>query len=177
MKRAKPKMTHNDRFFFSQFCVGSSQELAERALQHERAISQLQVASENSLLCAFQFHTRCWIFYLFYFIYVFLVSFKSCHCVFKDCTSLKKSVCHRWGSRRNQERETGLFYWYKRGDLIRNKTTTFTKIVQGQLQAGHWFISVESITPPGTLFVTHYCPNSLMLSLWEPLTVDRSQTG
>ena len=78
MKRVRARMTHNDRFFFSLFCVGLSQGLALCALQHERAISQLQVASENSLLCAFQFHTRCWSFSFFF----FLSSFMSCHCFF-----------------------------------------------------------------------------------------------
>lgn len=83
-------MTHNDRFFFSQFCVGLSQELALCVLQHERAISQLQVASENSLLCAFQ----CFCFF-FYFLgwgvlCVALFFFK-----LEDYTSLSQCVTGR----------------------------------------------------------------------------------
>lgn len=82
-------MTHNDRFFFSQFCVGLSQELALCVLQHERAISQLQVASENSLLCAFQ----CFCFFLFFGV----GSFMCCTIFFKleDYTSLSQCVTGR----------------------------------------------------------------------------------
>lgn len=46
--------------------MGLSQELALCTSLHERAISQLRVASEKSLLCLFQFHTRCWSFVFFF---------------------------------------------------------------------------------------------------------------
>ena len=96
MKCVKPKMTHNDRFFFSPFCVGLSQELALCALQHERAISQLQVASENSLLCAFQFHTHCWSFSgEFYVLPVFLRQYKSQKFSVSQCGSQRNRIRKR----------------------------------------------------------------------------------
>lgn len=86
-------MTHNGRIFFSLHCVGLSQELALCVFQHERAISQLQVASENSLLCAFQFHTRCLSFFFFFF------SSKCCHCIFKTAQVVSVS---QTGSQRHR---------------------------------------------------------------------------
>lgn len=138
MKRVKPKMTHNDRFFFSQFCVGSSQELAQRAFQHERAISQLQVASENSLLCEFQFHTRCcWVFWREG--AGFLDSFMSFHCIFKT-VRVSESRCVTGRVTRKKTKWCCF--------IGTNLNHHFCKILQGHTeQADHWFISITSIIP------------------------------
>ncbi len=169
MKRVKPKMTHNDRFFFSQFCVGLSLELALRALLHERAISQLQVASENSLLCAFQFHTNCWSFFwgVLCLATVFLRPYKS-----------QKVNVSQAGSQRNRIRKRKVLQMYcLKLCLINLKVCWFmckdlkvdsgfkNKIRQGHTQqGGHWFISITSIIPHPSSFVSAHVWHNAVLT-------------
>lgn len=52
MKHVKPKMAHNDRFFFSPLRVGSSQEVALLRRDMKERFHSFQVASEKfSFMC------------------------------------------------------------------------------------------------------------------------------
>lgn len=91
MKHVKPKMAHNDRFFFSPLRVGSSQEVALLRRDMKEQFHSFQVASEKfSFMCIPISYPRREAFFFFFFLVaveegvdgVALGSFMPCHYIF-----------------------------------------------------------------------------------------------
>lgn len=118
-----------------------------------------------------------------------LGSFMSCHCIFKTAC-LKKSQCVT--SRVTGERKVAECGRWKRvcvdEDLIavsglKRKQNHFAWDQTRSHVTGSWSVHLHYIhyplAPPHRVraHVTQCWPKSLMQSLWEPLSVDRHQTG
>lgn len=182
MKRVKPKMTHNDGFFFSLFCVGSSQELALSARCNMKE----------------QFHSFEWHRKILFNVHsnfmpaagVSAGEFYVLPLYFKDCKSQKKSVCHQQGHGGTEgcRMRTLKACVCVDKDLIavsglKRKQNRFAWDQTRSHLTGSWSVHLHYIhyplAPPHRVraHVTQCWPKSLMQSLWEPLSVDRHQTG
>lgn len=90
MKHVKPKMAHNDRFFFSPLRVGSSQEVALLRRDMKERFHSFQVASEKfSFMCIPISYPRREAFFFFFLVAVeegvdglAVGGFMPCHYIF-----------------------------------------------------------------------------------------------
>lgn len=199
-------MAHNDRFLFSPLRVGLSQEVALLRRNMKEQFHSFQVASEKfSFMCIpISYPQREAFFFFFWWQWRrgWMGSFMPCHYIYKAVQQPKSQCVMGTANNSGEEKVShmleifgGFCDFFVRPCCFLMSTLKWAVVVWREsslhkIRQGHAYnrlmVAPSPLRPlslPSPLLccwrtcVTRRCPNSLMQGLWEPLSVDRYQTG